>query len=54
MDIDTMRSIITVVSFLTFIGIVLWAYSGARKARFEEAARLPFDEEEFPAGGRRR
>ena len=54
MDIDTMRSVITVVSFLTFIGIVLWAYSGARKARFEEAARLPFDEEDFPAGEQRR
>jgi cytochrome c oxidase cbb3-type subunit 4 len=36
------RNVVTVVSFLTFIGIVLWAYSGRRSADFEEAARLPF------------
>ncbi len=53
MDIDTLRSVYTVVAFLTFLGIVVWAYSSARRARFEEAERLPFDEEEFPAGGKR-
>ncbi len=40
------RSIITVISMLTFIGIVAWAYSGRRKADFEEAANLPFADEE--------
>lgn len=53
MDIDTLRSVYTVVAFLTFLGVVLWAYGGARRARFEEAARLPFDEEESAAGGER-
>jgi cytochrome c oxidase cbb3-type subunit 4 len=53
MDIDTLRSVYTVVAFLTFLGIVGWAYSGARRARFEEAARLPFDDEELPPGGQR-
>ncbi|MBI4291085.1 MAG: cbb3-type cytochrome c oxidase subunit 3 [Betaproteobacteria bacterium] len=53
MDIDSLRAVYTVVAFLTFLGIVLWAYSGARRARFEEAARLPFDEEESPVGGQR-
>lgn len=53
MDIDTLRAVYTLVAFLTFLGIVLWAYSGARKSRFEEAARLPFDEEESAAGGER-
>ena len=46
MDINTLRSIITVVAFATFIGIVFWAYSGSNKAAFDEAARLPFDEED--------
>jgi len=42
MDINDLRTIITVAAFVTFIGIVLWAYSGKRKAAFDEAARLPF------------
>jgi cytochrome c oxidase cbb3-type subunit IV len=46
MDIDTLRTVITVVSFVTFVGIVLWAYSGGARRRFEEAARLPFTEDE--------
>jgi len=40
------RSIITVISMLTFIGIVLWAYSVHRKNDFDEAAMLPFNEED--------
>lgn len=40
------RSIITVISILTFIGIVLWAYSVRRKNDFDEAAMLPFNEED--------
>ncbi len=46
MDINTLRSIITVVSFAVFIGIVVWAYSDRSKAAFSEAARLPFDEDD--------
>ena len=40
------RSIITVISMLTFIGIVLLAYSTRRKNDFDEAAMLPFNEED--------
>ncbi len=46
MDINDMRSLITVLAFLSFIGIVLWAWSGKRKAAFDAAARLPLEEEE--------
>lgn len=46
MDINDLRSIITVVSFATFVGIVWWTYSGRRKAAFDEAALLPFSEDE--------
>jgi cytochrome c oxidase cbb3-type subunit 4 len=29
-----------------FIGIVVWAYSGKRRARFDAAARAPLDDGE--------
>ena len=40
------RSIVTVICMLTFIGIVVWAYSTSRKSDFDEAAMLPFADEE--------
>ena len=54
MDITTVRSIVTVVAFLTFLGIVFWAYGGARKSRFDAAARLPFEEDDDFTRGERR
>lgn len=50
MDINTLRSIVTVVAFLAFLGIVIWAYSDRSKAAFDQAARLPFDEDEDAIG----
>lgn len=47
MDIMDMRVIITVLSFGAFIGIVVWAYSGRQKKRFDEAANLPFADDEM-------
>jgi cytochrome c oxidase cbb3-type subunit IV len=44
-DINTLRSIATVVSFITFIGILLWAYSRRNAADFEEASKLPFEQD---------
>jgi len=35
-------SVITVLAFVIFIGIVVWAYSKRRKRAFDEAAREPF------------
>ena len=43
MDVNTLRSIATVLSLVAFIGIVVWAYSRRRAADFEQAAKLPFD-----------
>jgi cytochrome c oxidase cbb3-type subunit 4 len=37
-----LSSVMTVVSFVTFIGIVFWAYSRKRKPAFDEAANAPF------------
>lgn len=50
MDINTLRSIITVAAFVVFIGIVVWAYSDRSKAGFDQAARLPFEEDEDGIG----
>ncbi len=44
-DINTLRSIATVVSFLTFLGIFGWAYSRRRTNDFSEAANLPFEQD---------
>jgi cytochrome c oxidase cbb3-type subunit 4 len=45
MDINTLRSVATVASFVTFIGIWWWAWSKRRSADFEEAANLPFQQD---------
>ena len=45
MDINVLRSIVTVVAFVLFVAILAWAYRPARRADFEEAASLPFREE---------
>ena len=50
MDINDLRSLITVLTFAMFVGIVSWTYSGRRKQAFEEAALLPFSDDE-PADG---
>ncbi|MDI6745700.1 MAG: cbb3-type cytochrome c oxidase subunit 3 [Rhodocyclaceae bacterium] len=46
MDINDLRSLFTVLVFGAFIGIVAWAYSSKRKQAFDEAARLPLDDDE--------
>ena len=45
MDVNFLRSVVTVVSFFTFIAIVVWAYSRRNKANFDEAANLPFGQD---------
>jgi cytochrome c oxidase cbb3-type subunit 4 len=43
MDTQTfLHSIMTLVAFITFVGIVVWAYSRKRKHAFEAAANAPF------------
>ena len=50
MDINTIRSLVTVLSFAVFLGIVFWAWSAKRKPAFDEAAQLPFADDDGPAG----
>ena len=45
MDFTILQSAWTVVVMVTFLGIVVWAWSGKRKRDFDEAARLPFDDD---------
>ncbi|MBE8167960.1 MAG: cbb3-type cytochrome c oxidase subunit 3 [Shewanella sp.] len=45
MDYGTLQGIITIVVMLVFVGIFAWAYGSRRKARFDEAANLVFDDE---------
>ncbi|WP_250658009.1 cbb3-type cytochrome oxidase subunit 3 [Alkalimarinus coralli] len=47
MDINTLRGISTILVMIAFIGICLWAYSSKRKKNFDDAANLPFEDEEI-------
>ena len=42
MDLNDIRSAVTLISFLLFVGIVVWTWASKRKAGFDEAAMLPF------------
>jgi len=46
MDLNDARVLITLVALVTFIGIVVWAYSGSRKKSFDKAARMALEDEE--------
>ncbi|MGL5728895.1 MAG: cbb3-type cytochrome oxidase subunit 3, partial [Plesiomonas sp.] len=46
MNFGVIHSIYTVTVFVSFLGIIFWAYSKKRHARFEEAANLVFADEE--------
>ncbi len=44
-DINTLRSVTTLVSFVVFVAILRWTWSKRRSDDFHEAANLPFDQE---------
>lgn len=41
----TVQIIWTVVAFVIFVGIVIWAWSGGRKDVFDKAARMAMDDD---------
>ncbi|MFG6449461.1 cbb3-type cytochrome oxidase subunit 3 [Roseateles sp. BYS180W] len=45
MDINALRSVVTVLLLVAFLGIVYWAYSRRNRERFEDMAALPLMEE---------
>jgi cytochrome c oxidase cbb3-type subunit 4 len=44
MDLNLIRSLVTVAALAAFLGIVWWAYSPARKKRLEDAGRSVLEE----------
>ena len=44
MDLNLVRSLLTVAALVAFLGIVWWAYSPSRRERFERDAMMPFEE----------
>ena len=46
MDINDLRGLSTLFLMISFIGLCIWAYSSKRKKTFDEAANLPFADEE--------
>ncbi len=47
MDINDLRGLSTALLMVGFIGMCFWAFSRKRKRSFEEAAQLPFADEEI-------
>ena len=45
MDINDLRSIFTVLAVFAFAGILWWAFSSRRTQTYEEAARMPLDDD---------
>ena len=50
MDVNDLRSIVTVLLLVMFLGIVAWTYSKKRAASFDECAALPLQDDELAAG----
>jgi cytochrome c oxidase cbb3-type subunit 4 len=47
MDINDLRGLSTVLLMVAFIGLVIWAYSRKRQQAFDEAANLPFADDDI-------
>jgi cytochrome c oxidase cbb3-type subunit IV len=47
MDINDLRGISTLMLMIGFVGTCFWAYSGKRKQAFDDAANMPFADEEL-------
>lgn len=41
----TLSGVLTAVLILLFVGLVVWAWSGKRRASFDATARLPLEED---------
>lgn len=46
MDIDTLRGISTILMMIVIVGVTWWTFSKKQKDRFDEAANLPFADED--------
>ena len=48
MDVNDVRVLFTVLSLIAFLGVLAWVGLARNRARFEEAARLPFAADDTP------
>ena len=48
MDVNDMRTAVTVTLFLLFLALVAYTWSRKRRAEYDEAANLPFADEQEP------
>lgn len=54
MDMGDFRGVITAVLLILFIALWAWAWSRKRKKDFDEAARLPLDDDGTPPQANRK
>lgn len=54
MDIATFRGIVTGVLLVLFLALIVWAWSGKRRAPFDAAAREPLQEDHAQEDGDRK
>ena len=52
MDINDLRGLSTAFLLVVFIALIFWAYSSKRKKSFDEAANLPFADEDTELAGK--
>ena len=45
MDLNVLRGALLIALIIGFVGIFIWAWSKKRKPEFEQAARLPLEED---------
>ena len=47
MDINTLRGLSTILVMIVFLGICLWAFNSRKKKDFDDAANLPFQDDDI-------
>ena len=45
MSISFIQTVWTVIAFVVFVGIVIWAWSSRRKEDFDKASRMALDDD---------
>ena len=51
MDQDSLRALATLLVFIAFIGVCVHVFSKKRKSYYEEAANLPFTDDDIVSKG---
>ena len=45
MDINVLRSMVTLAAFVAFLGVLVWVFLPSRQKEFDDAAQMPFRSE---------